>query len=457
MTLRKLVKTLVAIAVLGGMVAGAILTKDLWYDRLFPPKAEQKDPHAGHAHGNPDRIKLSPQAIKTMRLDVKPIQIRPEYWRTIQVPGKIVERPGRSDQGISSPLPGVVKEIFAVPGEIVKPGQKLFTIRVLSEHLQTGQRELYQVIREQSITHKEKQRLEEVGGAIPRVKILELVYQKERLNAKEMSYRSEMLARGLSKDQIEEIIKGNFVKEISIVAPPIPKEKDKALQLVARREAQAPALFDVKKLKVHRGDQITAGQALCVISDHNVLYLEGRIFKDEVPLVREAMQNGWPVKMRPVLKEKKNWEEIRSPLKILFLGNEVDPESQTVSAYAPIVNQFELRTQEGARFRTWRFRPSQRVFLNIPVNRFKNAIVLPKEAVVQEGAEHYVFVQNGSAFDRKEIQVIYRDSENVVVANDGTLLEDISYVAHAGAAQLQRALQIQASSGNIDPHAGHMH
>ena len=47
-------------------------------------------------------LKLSPQARKNLQLVSKPVAIQ-TYWRTIQVPGVVVDRPGLSDRGIKLP------------------------------------------------------------------------------------------------------------------------------------------------------------------------------------------------------------------------------------------------------------------------------------------------------------------------------------------------------------------
>ena len=57
-------------------------------------------------------LKLSPQARKNLGLVAK--AAKPQtYWRTIQVPGQIIDRPGHSDRGVTSPAVGAVVQILA--------------------------------------------------------------------------------------------------------------------------------------------------------------------------------------------------------------------------------------------------------------------------------------------------------------------------------------------------------
>ena len=82
-------------------------------------------------------------------------------------------------------------------------------------------------------------------------------------------------------------------------------------------------------------------------------------------------------------------------------------------------------------------------------------VVLPAPAVVQDGAETYVFQRFGDHFDRRAVRVDYRDPLSVVIAQDGALKPG-DVVAASGAQQLHLALKNKAG-GAVDPHAGHNH
>lgn len=93
--------------------------------------------------------------------------------------------------------------------------------------------------------------------------------------------------------------------------------------------------------------------------------------------------------------------------------------------------------------------------LRVPVETWPDQIVLPVEAIADEGAETFVFVQNGDHFDRQPVHLIYRDQTHAVVANDGSIFPG-DMVALNSAHQLQMALTNKADGG-VDPHAGHSH
>jgi hypothetical protein len=74
---------------------------------------------------------------------------------------------------------------------------------------------------------------------------------------------------------------------------------------------------------------------------------------------------------------------------------------------------------------------------------------------VDEGAEAYVYRQNGDSFERVAVTVEYRDGRSAVIANDGALFPG-DVVADRGAYQMHLAAKNQAG-GAVDPHAGHNH
>src|SRR5687768_9439566 len=102
--------------------AGAALTRDRWMAWLAPsPATASKPPKAKPPTKDVQVFDLKREARRNLGLVVKPLKLA-SYWRTIEVPGVINDRPGRSDRGVTSPAVAVVAEIHAHPGDTVKPG-----------------------------------------------------------------------------------------------------------------------------------------------------------------------------------------------------------------------------------------------------------------------------------------------------------------------------------------------
>src|SRR5262245_26794773 len=151
MNFRGILTAVAALAVMAAAGVTGLLTYDTWSGWLFADKTVAPAGQADdHPHGSPDRVRLSPQARANLKLVVKPLQLD-TYTRTLMIPGMVVERPGRSDRGVTAPIAGVVRRIVAVPGESVRPGDELFILRLNSEYVQNSQTELYKTTREMQI------------------------------------------------------------------------------------------------------------------------------------------------------------------------------------------------------------------------------------------------------------------------------------------------------------------
>ena len=440
-----------AVVVVTAALIGGWLTADRWRD-WFAPAAETPD---DHPHPHAERVKLSPQARANLKLTVAPIQLQ-TYARTIVVPGTIIDRPGKTDRGVSAPISGIVTQIIAVPGDTVRAGDELFALRVVSESLQTSQTDLFKTTRELQIAQEQKQRLEKAGEAVAGPRILELEYQLRRLATTAQALRSDLGARGLTPEQIAQIAEGKFVTTITIRAPSKGPGGGVLVSSVGAGAADDPSqVFEIQELKVHLGEQVQVGQTLSVLGQHQQVFVEGNAFASEIPLIERAAQQGWPITLEPG-PEDGHWPALTGALKVQFLASRVADGSQTVPFFVPLTNQYRELSESGKVRWLYRFRTGQRVRLAVPVEQFPNVFVLPAAAVVREGADAYVFRANGDLFDRKAVQVVFEDRRNVVVANDGSI-NDGNAIAQNAAAALNRVLKAQAGGDEGGGHHGHSH
>jgi multidrug efflux pump subunit AcrA (membrane-fusion protein) len=461
MSWRVVLSRLLAFAVVIGVVAAAYLSRGHWLSWLMPTKPDSalaKADDADHAHGPADRLRLSPQARANLKLVTSAIQ--PEtFWRTLIIPGQVIDQPGQSDRGVTSPIAGVVKQVFVRPGDTVRAGERLFSIQLVSESVQTSQTELFKTNREIEFTQEQKARLS-ASSAVPAVRIQELDLQERRFQATARAYRQDLLARGFTPDQVRSAGDGNFITEITVVAPQ-PATDDRNLVvsagIVTTSNPSTPVL-EVQDLKVNLGEQVQAGQTLGFLANHQDLMIEGRAFKQESPLLARAAEQGWPVRVEFAEDDPSGWPRFDGVLKIRHLANNVDPVSRTFGFYLSLANQVRAYSQNGRTFLIWRFRPGQRVQLHIPTEKLDNVFVLPAGAVVREGPDAFVFRQNGDAFDRRPVHIVHEDRSHVVAANDGSLSPGL-HVARNGAAALNRALKAQQSAGESHghDHSGHSH
>ena len=148
-------RTVGGVAVVAGLIATAFITREQWLPLIATRSAPAKAAESAPAPIQEAKVlKLSPQARQNLGLVSK--AAKPQtYWRTIQVPGAVVDRPGRSDRGVTAPAVGAVVQIHAFPGDTVKPGDRLFTLRLFSEYLQNTQSELFKATREVEIVKEQ--------------------------------------------------------------------------------------------------------------------------------------------------------------------------------------------------------------------------------------------------------------------------------------------------------------
>ena len=431
----------------------AYLTRDSWSKPLKQKSATQaQKEQAAPPIQEAKTLKMTEQARKNLGLVSRPTKPQ-AYWRTIEVPGEIVDRPGYSDRGVTSPAVGVVTEVHAFPGDTVKPGDRLFTLRLFSEYLQNTQSELFKATREIQLITEQHARLEGLvkSGGVPESRLIELDNQLRRQKALIQSYQQDLLTRGLNPEQIRSVADGTFVSTIEVVAPAVMDHKKNSSEIQpvvfhATGSNVDGLAYEVQELNVELGQQVQAGQLLSTLANHHALFIEGHAFKREASFLAKAAENNWPIRCSFAEDDQVDWPAFDQTLEIRHLANAVNSETRTFNFFIPLLNQSRAYDKDNQTFIVWRFRPGQRVRLQVPVEELKNVLVLPSAAIVREGPEAYVFQQNGDLFNRLPVHVLHEDRLQTVLANDGSVKAGL-YLAQSAAASLNRVLKAQAASG----------
>ena len=265
-----LVRAFVTLAVVAAIGAGGYFTHDRWLPVLFPvAKETDTEPDAlTDAAGPSEQILLSAQAQKNLRLTAKPLKAD-TFWKTISVPGIVIDRPGFSDQGVVAPVTGIVSRIHKIAGNTARPGEVLFTLKLLSESLYLTQTDLFKSAQDIKLAEAQRKRLITAGGGVAESRIIEVDSQITRLEVAVKAYRQELLNRGLLPDQIDGVTGGQFVSEIPILAPRIDEWRLKTEDSqtgpgikspISNLQSPIPRALEVQELKVELGQQVQAGQ-----------------------------------------------------------------------------------------------------------------------------------------------------------------------------------------------------
>jgi multidrug efflux pump subunit AcrA (membrane-fusion protein) len=406
---------------------------------------DEQDEHGnyhGHDHGEAaPSIKLSPAALKNIRY--KPFTVTlSDYERTVSMPGIVIERPGMSQVRVTAPMTGVVVKSNVHQGEAIQPGAALFELRLTHEDVVTAQSEILETADSLDVVQTEIDRLESVTeGVIAKKRILEQKYERQKLEARLRAQRQALLLHGLSEQQIEEILETRqLLPSVTVHAP--------------AHEDHDTHAYHVQSIDVQLGQQVTAGDSLCVLADHCELYIEGTAFEADTPYLRDAVEKGTPVSADILVSTRR--EQAMKGLKLLYLADQIDRESRALHFYVKLPNEIVSDRKEGSqRFLQWRYNPGQRVELSIPVESWTKRMVVPADAVVSDGAESYVYRQSGDTFVQVPVHVEHQDKKSVVLASDGAIFPG-EVIASRGAFQIHLALK-NKSGPAIDPHAGHNH
>ena len=433
--------------------------------------ANEDDEHAGHDHAHSDASSLELSQQARLNLGLTPEQVQPialsSYEQSFMVPGIVADKPGKTNILVSAPLTGVVTAVHVSPGQAVAPGTLLFEMRLTHEDLVQAQVEFLKTVSELDVEQRELDRLRPLfeQKIVEGQKIREREYAVEKLQALLNAQREALRLHALSEAQVDEIAtQRRLLHEVQVVAPSGGMNKPEELRLtdidlqpvslIAEGSPQSAPLL-VQSLSAHKGQSLTAGQTLCVLVDYTELYIEGAAFEQDGPALTHAATEGW--KVDALFHQPAGPPEVIKGLEIVYLANEVDVDSRTLHFYIDLHNELlnPPGEKEGPQFVNWRFRPGQRLQVRVPVETFEKQIVLPVDAVTRDGAEQYVFIENGKHFDRVAVHVLHRDQTSVVIANDGSVFPG-DRVALRGAHQMQMALK-NKSGGGVDPHAGLNH
>lgn len=420
-----------------------------------PGQAGTHDEHAGHDHGHAGHdelssIEVSAQARTNIGLKTGRIKLS-TFVRTITVPGIVVERPGRTRTRVVAPLTGIITKVHAIAGEAIHAGQPLFDVRLTHEDMVQAQVDYLRTVEELSVVEKEIARLKPAteNGAVPQKLLLDRVYEQQKLQGSLKAQRESLLLHGLTEEQADVIQKTRSLQSKQTVFAPGGGERNGD-----GNTSQNDQVYVIEDIDVELGRYVNTGDLLLTLADYSNLYVEGNAFEQDGQLVADAVRDDRKITIR--VQNHTSAGTFVPDLSIQYLSDKIDPVSRTLHFYLELPNDL-LRdvTRGGHRYLNWRYKPGQRTELLVPVEEWPERIVLPADAVVQDGVESYVFQENGDHFDRRAVQVEYRDRFSVVVAKDGSLFPG-DVVATSGAQQLLVALK-NKSGGGIDPHAGHSH
>ncbi len=462
------------------------------------------DDHEGHDHGDESKpgenfVELSPQARGNLDLQTRVLEPS-AFTRYVTMPGTIMDRPGRTHVSITAPLTGVVNAIYVTHGELIRSGQSLFSLRLTHQDLVKAQSDFLAAMGRLDVENRELERLRSVtrSGAIAGKTLLQREYERDKLLAQIRADRQAMLLHGLTESQIARIEEDRMlVREVTIYAPilhgdeslhhesdhdhshgdpslppgavpqvslpgairfasseTVASSADESDPISSKSREHLEAEFLVTQLNVNRGQSVEAGTALGRLSDYSSVLIEGHAFQKDAKALRTAATLKLP--LQAVFESAGSRPEVIDDLQISYIGSEVELDTRALPFFVSLENKIERSEQRGnLRYVSWRFKPGQRLQIRVPLQRFDDVFVVPIDAVAEEGAERFVFVDRGARFERRPVRVVERDAYSIAIADDGSIRSG-EQIAINAAHQLQMALK-KESGEVIDAHHGHSH
>ena len=226
-------------------------------------------------------------------------------------------------------------------------------------------------------------------------------------------------------------------------------------------------MFTVETLESLKGKNLARGGLLCELTNHDQLLIKGMAFESDIGKIIEAQTNGWNFTVQ--IGDTGN-TFTREDLKLHSVDNHVDQDSQTYSVYVSIANEVVGKNtdQQNRSYIQWLFKAGQRAHLECPVKLWAEQVVVPIDALVQEGPEAFVFkkfdhtheTEDGDVileFEKIPVKVLHTDRQYAVLKKQVTL-DTYEQYALNHAFQLNLALkQAAAGGGGGHSHAGHSH
>lgn len=377
--------------------------------------------HADEETAEHARLEAQPVGIEFLkeqqwRLGVRSLAVAPElFLHTVRVPGTVVAPPDRRAV-VASPLEGRLDQApgraLPLPGDMVSAGETLAVV------------------------------LPPFTGAVAAAADAEAAVVRAasavRLAAGEQDRVSTLAAEGAaSARRLQEADAELDGATAELVAAKLISDSYRAAGLDVAVDGSLVRLISpvsgiITEIHASLGENVAAGGPVFTVLDPTVVWLRGR-----VPETDMLQLGGEPTASFRLPGSSGAPRRLGESDGLVYLSQEVDPTTRT----APII--FRHVNDDGLRV-------GMAVELLVQTSREERALVLPREALVDEDGEVVVFVQlDGEIFEKRHVKVGGDDGERVVIRS-GLIAGERVVVASAYSILL-------AQAGTAVPAHGHTH
>lgn len=332
---------------------------------------------------------VSEQTAKHIGLKIAEVQMRP-IEEVVKLSGTVKPRPDRQ-HAVVSLLEGQVAQVHVRVGDRVEAGQALIEIKSLPflerwSKLRMFQARIQALKTERDAAAEQLQLTERLAGqTIPE---RELILRKAELAKVESNLELQRIEAEQAKAWLRAV-----VPELDLSEAP-------------RQDFTLRAAIDgyVVKRLVGPGEWTEPGQVLIKVADYTQVQIEGELPESLIASVRNRRSD--KVRIRVPADP-----DFLAEGTVRFLAPELEPVKRTAHLIIDVDNPDGVLRGE-----MW-------VDLAIVLREVKQALVVPRKAVVVQGPLHFVFIKNGEQYIKQDIVPGVIDDQYVEV-RDGLLPGD---------------------------------
>ena len=196
----------------------------------------------------------------------------------------------------------------------------------------------------------------------------------------------------------------------------------------------APITGTVTVREATPGAVVEPAEKLVEIVDTSVVWVEGDVAENRLAMVHA----GQAARVRVVA-----YPEAVFTGTVRSVGRTVDPDKRTVHLWVEVTNPED------------KLLPEMFADLTIITQMATQALAVPPQAVISEGAEKFVFVQNGDTYTKQNVVLGLKDDRYVEI-RDGIFPGDRIVIRGGYELNSVKALATQQAQGG-DGHGGHAH
>ncbi len=363
-------------------------------------------------------INLSP--AQENEIDLKLTTVKEDYIH------EYVESPGRVGPNaelsrlVSTPSAGRAAQVLSRLGDMVKEGQTMAVIK--SDAIGQLQSDLLQNVLQAKadIIQQEVQ-----------LKLSKITYNREKqLFDEQVSAKADMQSAQTQLEKDEANLTALKAKLAALIttaqerlsllgAPP-----DSANQVINRKKIdpfiliKAPMDGLVIERTINSGELNDGNKELFTITDLSQVWLFADIFEKDIEAIKKGQEAHVTIDSIPGEK---------FPAQIIWVGDSVSPQTRTLPIRANVTNKNLL------------LKPGMFARMKVDVGMTKK-LVVPSQAVIQEGDDNFVFVNKGKGnFEERKITQGVDDGNYAEIVSGLTLGEVV--VCHGGTSLLGDALK----------------